>query len=133
MDWQTILLSIGGVILTALVSWGGERLIAWLTTKINNTLYTKHLTNAVDVITCAVKATYQTYVQALKDKNMFTVEAQRAALQKACETALSQLSVSTQKWVKANFGDINKWIYTTIESVIYDLKNNNSAMQEDIR
>ena len=126
MDWQAILLSIIGIVLTALVSWGAERLIALINSKLANSKYAKYLTGAVDVITRAVKTTYQTYVQSLKDKDMFTADAQKEALAKAGEMALSQLTDDSKKWIESNFGDVKTWISNTIESVIYDLKNKTS-------
>ncbi len=123
MNWQTILLSVISIVLTALVSWGAERLIALINSKLANTKYAKYLTSAVDVITRAVKTTYQTYVEALKNKDMFTAEAQKEALSKAGEMALVQLSDDSKKWIETNFGDVKQWIANTIESVIYDLKN----------
>lgn len=123
MNWQTILLSVISIVLTALVSWGAERLIALINTKLANSKFAKYLTSAVDVVTRSVKATYQTYVESLKDKNMFTPEAQKEALLKAGEMALAQLTEDLKKWIETNFGDVKTWITNTIESVIYDLKN----------
>lgn len=80
MDWQSILLSVLSIVLTALVTWGAERLIALINSKISNTKYSKYLTEAVQIVTRAVKTTYQTYVQALKDKDMFDKESQLQAL-----------------------------------------------------
>ena len=123
MNWQTILLSVISIVLTALVSWGAERLIALINSKLANTKYAKYLTSVVDIITRAVKTTYQTYVESLKDKNMFTPEAQKEALLKAGKMALAQLTEDSKKWIETNFGDVKTWITNTIESVIYDLKN----------
>lgn len=123
MNWQAILLSVISIVLTALVSWGAERLIALINSKLANSKYAKYLTSVVDVITRAVKTTYQTYVETLKDKNMFTADAQKEALSKAGEMALAQLSEDSKKWIETNFGDVKTWIANTIESVIYDLKN----------
>lgn len=123
MNWQTILLSVISIVLTALVSWGAERLIALINTKLANSKFAKYLTSAVDVVTRSVKATYQTYVESLKDKNMFTPEAQKEALLKAEKMALAQLTEDSKKWIETNFGDVKTWITNTIESVIYDLKN----------
>ncbi len=127
MNWQAILLSAISIVLTALVSWGAERLIALINSKLANTKYAKYLTSVVDIITRAVKTTYQTYVEALKDKNMFTPDAQKEALSKAGEMALAQLSDDSKKWIETNFGDVQKWIANTIESVIYDLKNKSTG------
>lgn len=123
MNWQAILLSIISIVLTALVSWGAERLIALINSKLANSKYAKYLTSIVDVVTRAVKTTYQTYVETLKDKNMFTPDAQKEALSKAGEMALAQLTDDSKKWIQTNFGDVKTWIANTIESVIYDLKN----------
>lgn len=123
MNLQTILLSALSVVVTALVTWGTERLIALINTKLKNTKYTKYLTDAVDIISRAVKTTYQTYVEGLKNEDMFTVEAQNRALVKAKAIALSQLSGDIKSFVETNFGDVEQWIESTIESVIYDLKN----------
>lgn len=123
MDWQTILLSIISIVLTALISWAAERLIAFINSKISNSKYAKYLTDAVDVITRAVKTTYQTYVQSLKDKDMFTAEAQKEALTMAKDMTLKQLSTDVKQYITDNFGDIETWLNGTIESIIYDLKN----------
>ncbi len=127
MNWQAILLSAIGIVLTALVSWSAERLIALINSKLANSKYAKYLTSIVDVITRAVKTTYQTYVETLKNKDMFTAEAQKEALSRAGEMALSQLTEDSKKWIATNFGDVKQWISNTIESVIYDLKNKPSG------
>ena len=125
MDWQSIVLSVIGIVLTALVSWATERLIALINSKISNAKYAKYLTDAVDVVTRAVKTTYQTYVEALKKDpgNAFTAEAQKEALAKACELVREQLGADVQKYIEENFGGFEQWMKNAIESVIYDLKN----------
>lgn len=123
MNIQTILLSALGIIITTLVTWGTERLIALINSKLKNTKYAKYLTDAVGIVSRAVKTTYQTYVEALKDKNAFTGGAQLEALSKAKDIAMAQLSGEMKEFIESNFGDIEKWLTSTIESVIYDLKN----------
>ena len=123
MDWQSILLSVVSVVLTALASWLTQRLIAWINSKISNSKNAKYITEAVEVVARAVKVTYQTFVQTLKDKNIFDKEAQLQALNQAKEMALSQLSQDVKDYIESNFGDIESWINNMIESTIYDLKN----------
>ena len=123
MNIQTILLSALSVVITALATWGTERLIALINSKLKNTKYAKYLTDAVGIVSRAVKTTYQTYVEALKDKNAFTGDAQLEALNKAKDIAMAQLSGEMKEFIESNFGDIEKWLTSTIESVIYDLKN----------
>lgn len=123
MNVQTILLSVLGIIITTFVSWALERLIAFINAKLKDTKYAQYLTDAVDIVSRAVKNTYQTYVQSLKDKDMFTSEAQNEALKKAKDMAMSQLSDEIQNYITSNFGDVEQWLSSTIESVLYDLKN----------
>ena len=54
MEWQTILLSVISVIVTGLISWGVERLIAFLNAKIKNTKALKYLTDANTIVTNAL-------------------------------------------------------------------------------
>lgn len=123
MNFQQILLSVLGTILTALATWGVERLIAWLNTKIKNNKALKLLTDAIGIVQAAVKATYQTYVEELKDKNAFTAEAQKTALNAAIKTATDTLSDEAKNYITTNFGDLTGWIVLQIESTLYDLKN----------
>lgn len=123
MNFQTILLSTLGTILTALATWGVERLIAWLNTKIKDQKALTYLNNAISVITSVVKAIYQTYVEALKNENMFTKEAQEQALNKAVEQAKTTMSAEVKNFITENYGDLTEWIKLQIESAIYTLKN----------
>ena len=126
MNWQEILLSVVSIVLTALISWLTQRLIVWINSKIVNSKYAKYLTEIVDIVSRAVKATYQTYVQSLKDKNMFTKDAQLFALQQAKDMILAQLSQGAKKYIENNFGDLEQWLNSMIESTIYELKNQNN-------
>ena len=123
MDWQNILLSIVSIVLTALVSWLTQRLITWINNKISNSKNAKYMTDAIEIVVRSVKVTYQTYVQALKDKNIFDKAAQKEALTRAKNMALSQLSQDVKSYIESNFGDIESWVNNVIESTIYDLKN----------
>ncbi len=123
MNIQQILLSVLGTALTALAAWGVERLTAWLSTKIKNGKALKLLNEAINVVQSVVKATYQTYVQSLKDKNMFDAEAQKTALNMAVESATKTLSDEAKNYITANFGDLKEWIILKVESTLYDLKN----------
>lgn len=122
MEWQSILLSIIGIVLTALIGWLSEKLISYLNSKITNTKYAKYLEDAVELVTRAVKTTYQTYVESLKKQDAFTKENQLEALTNAKNVVVSQLSKDMRNYITDNFGDIDHWVSTMVESVIYDLK-----------
>ena len=127
MSWQQILINIAitlaAALLTALGSWGLVKVKNLVATKIKNTKTQALLLGAVDVVASVVKATYQTYVQAIKGTEAWTQEAQKNALQQALHNAQVQLSTEAKDYIQANFGDVGAWVQNQIEATLYDLKN----------
>jgi len=123
MEWQNIIISIVSIVLTSFASWAMARLVAWLNTKLKDGKIKTLINEAITTITSVVEATYQTYVEALKETDAFTAEAQKTALNKAVETAKSQLSNELTEYLETNGIDLNSWLETQIESIIYELKN----------
>ena len=76
---MNILFTALGIIITGLATWLSSVLVKFLNEKIKDKQLTKWLTQIVDIITSAVKFTYQTYVEELKDKDIFTKKAQEKA------------------------------------------------------
>ena len=122
-----ILLNILSVVVTAvilpLISYAGTRLISYLNSKIKDEKARELLTQATGVVTNAVRAVFQTYVESLKKSGNFGAEAQLEALNKAKEIALSQLSEEVKEYITTNYGDINNWLTTQIEATINLIKN----------
>ena len=127
MDWQSIVVPIAVTAATALISWGLTLLTALVKGKIGDETAAKYLNGAIGIVDGAVKATYQTYVQALKESGDFDKEAQLAALEKAKYAALAQLSEDAKEYIRALYGDLDKWLETQIESRLYELKNAQAA------
>lgn len=123
MNWQTILIEVAAAILAALGSWVLIKVKTLVSTKIKNQKTQTLLSGAVDVIAAVVKATYQTYVQAIKGSDAWTPEAQKEALRQATEAAQAQLSTEAKDYIQANFGDVGAWVQNQIEATLYDLKN----------
>lgn len=123
MDWQSIVVPIAVTAATALISWGLTLLTALVKGKIGDETAAKYLNGAIGIVDGAVKATYQTYVQALKESGDFDKEAQLAALEKAKYAVLAQLSEDAKEYIRALYGDLDKWLETQIESRLYELKN----------
>lgn len=76
MNWQQILINIAitvaAALLTALGSWVLVKVKTLVSTKIKNQKAQALLSGIVDVIASVVKATYQTYVQAIKGTQAWT-------------------------------------------------------------
>ena len=121
-----ILLNVLSVLLTAvilpLISIAGTQLIKFINSKIKNNELAKQLATATTIVTNAVRAVFQTYVDSLKKSGNFGKEAQIEALNKAKELTLAQLSEEVKEYITKNYGDINTWLTTQIEATINLIK-----------
>jgi hypothetical protein len=122
-----IILNIISVVVTAvilpLISYAGARLITWLNAKIKDENAKQQLTVATDIVMNAVRSVFQTYVETLKKNGTFDKESQKVALIKAKDDALAQMSDEIKYYITKNYGDLETWITTQIESTINILKN----------
>lgn len=122
-----IILNIISVVVTAvilpLISYAGARLVAWLNAKIKDENAKQQLTVATDIVMNAVRSVFQTYVETLKKNGTFDKESQKVALIKAKDDALAQMSDEIKDYITKNYGDLETWITTQIESTINILKN----------
>ena len=122
MDWKEILTYILSAAIAALVSYLSERLIVLINQKIQNQKASKALSEAVELVVNAVKATQQEYVDELKKAGTFDTDAQKIALEMAIKKVRANMSAETEKYLTANADDLNEWIADMIHSVIYDIK-----------
>lgn len=123
VELSNIIFSALGVIITGLASWGTAVLIKWLNSKIKDKELAAFATTITTVVSNAVKAVTQTYVDSLKGTDAWTKEAQEKALQMALETAKSELTTDALAYIEAQHGDVDKYLVTLIESTLFNLKN----------
>lgn len=86
--------------------------------KIEGDLDDKYLTMLSDTITACVLATNQTYVDSLKDKNLFDTKAQKEALNRTYKAVISILSKDATKYLTEAYGDLQKFIMEKIEAEV---------------
>lgn len=122
MDWKEILTYILSAAIVALISYLSERLIVLINQKIQNQKASKALSEAVELVVNAVKATQQEYVDELKKAGTFDTDAQKIALEMAIKKVRANMSAETEKYLTANADNLNDWIADMIHSVIYDMK-----------
>lgn len=122
-----IIISVISIVVTSvvlpLITFGGTRLIQFLNQKIKDERTRGILTSLTQIIERAVRSVFQTYVEALKKENKFTKDAQLKALDLAKVEVLKQISNETAEFIKDNYGDIDYFITSQIESTINLLKN----------
>jgi hypothetical protein len=122
MNWQEILISVVTVVLTGLATWAVTALTGWLNEKLKDKKSQRYAFAILEVVTSCVKATYQTYVEAIKGTDMWTKEAQEKALKMALESAKAQLDDELKGYITENFGGVDQYIIGLIEAILYDLK-----------
>ena len=126
MDWAQIgtqvILGIVGVLVSGLGT-----VITYLISKyVKDTKLKNILSSLNEVAKNAASEVYQTYVEALKDKNMFTPEAQKEAMEKALIIIKNNLPSELMQWVTENYTDIDSYFKSLVESAIGLLKNSGS-------
>lgn len=131
MDWQSLVIQIVSVILATLGAWVLAKVKSLINTKIKNEKARALLDSATTVVSNVVKATYQTYVESIKGTDAWTKDAQEKALQNAVTAARSQLSEEVEKYISDNFGDVETWIKSLIETTLYNLKNKTTEVQNE--
>jgi hypothetical protein len=129
MDWLHILEEVFDVCLIPLLGIATAALIAFIREKmaegrdqVKTDLATKYLYMLEATVVDCIKATNQTYVNALKDKNAFDAEAQKHALMLTKEAVLAILSADAKNYLNNFVGDLDVLIQEKIEANIESSK-----------
>lgn len=118
-----ILLSALGIIITGLTTFIVTKLTQFINAKIEDKKASNYLTTILNLVVDCVKETYQTYVETLKKEGKFDKEAQEKALNLCLNKIKEQMTTEVKDYVVNNFGDINSYLKSLIESTLYNLKN----------
>ena len=122
MDWNNILteviLSILGIIFSGL----GALTTYWISKKIKDDKLRTIVNSLNEVVKNAVLEVYQTYVEELKDKNMFDEKAQKKALERCLAIIKTNMPIDVKNWLEANYDDFTAYIKGLIEAQIALLK-----------
>lgn len=90
--------------------------------EVDNELCKKYADMLTETIKECVVATNQTYVESLKEKGEFGVEAQKEAFQKTYEAVLAILSDEAKEYLTHAFGDLTIYITNKIEEEVVENK-----------
>lgn len=125
MNWLKMLQEIFQICIIPLLGILTKYLIDWinakrqdLVNKEENEIKKRYIDMLGNTIETCVIATNQTYVNALKDKNAFTPEAQKEAFEKTKNAVLAILGEEGQKYLSQIYGDLNIYISKEIEKQV---------------
>ena len=123
MDWNgiatEIILGVVGLVMSAL-----GILITYLINKYIKNDELKGIINSLnELVRNSVLEVYQTYVEALKKGGIFNETAQNEALERCLVLINRNMPEKVHAWLEANYGDIEAYLKSLIESQIGLLKN----------
>ena len=125
MEWAVIINEVFTVILIPLLGLITKYVIEFLhakreeaKSKTDNDTLKKYIDMLDATIERAVIATNQTYVNALKEKGEFDLEAQKEALTKTYQAVMSVLNLEAVNYLDEAVGDLKSYIMTGIESQV---------------
>ena len=125
MDFKTILPIIFEVVIIPLLAALTGVAVKWINAKANeikskteNTTLKKYIDMLNETITTTVIAVNQTYVDALKDQDIFTQEAQEKALNQVIETVKKSLTEDAVVCLNEAIGDLDTYIVNKIEEQV---------------
>lgn len=129
MNWTEILQDLFVVVIIPLLGLITKYMVQFFAVKIeeiknttDNETFKKYFDMLNQTISNCVIATNQTYVDALKDKNAFTAEAQKEALQKTYDAIMSILSEDAKTYLINATGDLENYIMNLIEAQVKENK-----------
>lgn len=129
MDWLNILNQVFEVCLVPLLGLATTVLIFFVKqkmaegkAKISSEMAEKYMSMFEATVIDCIKATNQTYVNALKDKNAFDGEAQKEALKRTKDAVTAILSEDAKQYLTHFVGDLDAMIQEKIEANIETVK-----------
>lgn len=106
-----------GVLTAYLVNYIKAKSIE-LTNKTDSEMADKYIQMLTQTITDCVIATNQTYVEALKEQEAFTKEAQKEAFQKTYDAVMLVLTDDAKEYLAEAYGDLTAYITMKIEAEV---------------
>lgn len=125
MDWLDLLQDVLKVCVIPLLGLLTGYVIKWLKAKeeevldqIDNDVADRYVALLFETITDCVRATTQTYVDALKKENAFTPEAQKEAFNMTYKAVMSILTDDVKEYLSLIYGDLTVFITNKIEAEV---------------
>lgn len=122
MTWKDLLIYIIQTLCGLVITVGIPYLFTLLRKKIKDEKLERIINRVENIVSKTVILVNQTYVDALKDADVFDSEAQKAAFKMCKEKVLAMLNEESIKAIAETFGDFDEWIRTLIEAYVRENK-----------
>lgn len=124
MDWKDLLIYIIQSLCGLVISVGIPYAFTLLRKKVKDEKLARIIDRVENIVSKTVILVNQTYVDALKESDLFDKEAQKAAFEMCKERVLAMLNDESIKAIAETFGDFDEWIRTLIEAYVRENKYN---------
>ena len=122
MDWKDLLIYIIQTLCGLVITVGIPYAFTLLRNKVKDDKLKNIISRVENIVSKTVILVNQTYVDALKEADMFDAEAQKAAFDMCKEKVLAMLNEESIKAIAYTFGDFDEWIRTLIEACVRENK-----------
>lgn len=124
--FQVCIIPLLGILTTFLVTFIKKK-IGEIQEKSDNEIFNKYMEMLKDTVVECVIATNQTYVDALKDKDVFDEAAQQEAFKRTYNAVLEILGKDITDYLNNSMGDLNTYIIKLIEAQVNKNKKTEQA------
>ena len=131
MNWQDLLMYIIQSLCGLVITVGIPYIFTLIRKKVKDEKIERIISRVENIVSKTVTLINQTYVDALKEANMFDKEAQKAAFDMCKEKVLEMLNEESIKAIVETFGDFDEWIRTLIEAYVRDNKINYIEIEQE--
>lgn len=114
---QVCIIPLLGILTTYVVKFINMKSVE-IQTNVDNDMADKYIAMVADTVSACVIATNQTYVEALKKENAFTVEAQKEAFNLTYNAVMAILTDEAKKYLAEIYGDVTAYITNKIETEV---------------
>lgn len=125
MEWLALLYEILQVCVIPLLGVLTAFIVKYINMKsveiqanVDNDMADKYIAMVADTVSACVIATNQTYVEALKKENAFTVEAQKEAFNLTYNAVMAILTDEAKEYLAEIYGDVAAYITNKIEAEV---------------
>lgn len=115
--FEVCIIPLLGILTTYFIKWLKAHMEE-VKTKTDDVKYEKYMTLLEKTITDCVIATNQTYVESLKNKGEFTIEAQKEAFKKSADAVMLILTDDAKEYLATIIGDLDTYVTKKIEASV---------------
>ena len=122
LNWQDLIMYIIQTLCGLAITVGIPFVFTLIRNKVKDEKIARLISRVENIVSKTVTLVNQTYVDALKERDMFDAEAQKAAFEMCKEKVLAMLNDESIKAIAETFGDFDEWIRTLIEAYVRENK-----------